>query len=141
MGLRGLALVLLASILACRDSSSAGDGSRWVRLYGKTGGTWEIDSRSVASTSDSTTVVWTRETNSPSGRVILTRWEVQCRSRAYRGLRQIVTVPGPDGYPTADTSAFEAWMRRNFADSVWKDRVPDTYDEWMVDGICGYLKK
>jgi len=32
-------------------------------------------------------------------------------------------------------------LRKRFADSTWKERVPDSYEEWMVDGICGYLKK
>jgi hypothetical protein len=31
-------------------------------------------------------------------------------------------------------------MRQSFADSTWKERVPDSYEEWMVDGICTYLK-
>lgn len=140
MDLRSLTLALLVSTLACHDSPSTNDGSRWVQLYGKTGATWEIDSRSVSRSSDSTTLVWVRETDSPSGLVVLSRWEVSCRSRAYRGLQQISTVPGPDGYPTVDTTTFMDVMRQRFADSTWKERVPDSYEEWMVDGICRYLK-
>lgn len=119
------------------DEQLSESEARWVPL--SPDNDWAtVDSRSVLKTSDSTYKLWTRDKSTDSAYTVF-RWEVNCSSRRFRGLayRSYLTTTR---FPTADTSAFDRVMGERFVDSAWKEPEPEFWDEWMLDGICGYVK-